>query len=209
MVDPVDDTVALGHLVVVAEFDEVFDGGRERVPVTLLRNVAVIKGDNVAVLVVRVVAVVLADTVAERDDLNETVALELPVDVFETVIDDVWVRVRRPVYDDRTEAEFDGELLDVFDLGGEYVVVGEELDVLDNTTEREFVGLAVAVLVLLIEPVLVFDLGGEREGGGLEVPVFDANAVTVCWGLDELDLVTGVLLVLVLVDVAVRVESPV
>ena len=56
----------------------------------------------------------------ERDDLNEAVLLELPVDVFEAVIDDVCVRVRRPLYDDRIETEFDDELLEVFDLAGEY-----------------------------------------------------------------------------------------
>ena len=116
----------------------------------------------------------------ERDDLNEAVLLELPVDVFEAVIDDVWVRVRRPLYDDRIEIEFDDELLEVFDLAGEYVIVVEELDVLDEIREREFVGLAVDVLVLLIEPVFVFDTSDDFDSAGLEVVVFVAINVIVC-----------------------------
>ena len=116
----------------------------------------------------------------ERDDLNEAVLLELPVDVFEAVIDDVWVRVRRPLYDDRIEIEFDDELLEVFDLAGEYDIVAEELDVLDEIREREFVGLAVDVLVLLIEPVFVFDTSDDFDSAGLEVVVFVAINVIVC-----------------------------
>lgn len=89
VVDAVDDTVALRDPLPVGEPVDVFDGGNDRVPVALLRNVVDLKGDSEAVLVVSVVRVLPLDEVGERDGLNETVVLELPVDVFETVIDDV------------------------------------------------------------------------------------------------------------------------
>ena len=139
-----------------------------------------LKGDNEAVLVVSIVRVFLLDEDGERDDLNETVALELPVDVFETVTDDVWVRVRILLYDDLNVAEVDVEAVILFDLSGEYDAVAEELGVLDDITEREIVGLAVDVLVLLIEPVVVFDTTDDFDSLELEVPVFVRIAVSVC-----------------------------
>lgn len=180
VVDPVDDTVALRDPLPVGELVDVFDSRIERVPVTLLRNVVDFKGDSEAVLVVSVVRVLPLDEDGERDDLNETVALELPVDVFETVTDDVCVRVRTLVYDDLDVAEFDVEAVILFDLSGEYDAVAEELGVLDDTTEREFVGLAVDVLVLLIEPVVVFDTTDDFDSLELEVPVFVRIDVSVC-----------------------------
>jgi hypothetical protein len=90
------------------------------------------------------------------------------------------VRVRISLYDDLKVAESDVEAVILFDLSGEYDTVAEELGVLDDTIEREFVGLAVDVLVLLIEPVVVFDTADDFDNAELEVPVFDTIAVTVC-----------------------------
>ena len=57
--------------------------------------------------------------------------------------------------------------------------------------------------------MVVFDIADERDMAGLEVPVFEMIAVTVCCGLDEADFDAGTLLVAVLVDVAVFVERAV
>jgi hypothetical protein len=100
IVEPVDDTVALRETVSVGEPVDVFDGGSEKVPDILLRNVLVIRGVSVVVLVVRDVIVIIGDADDERDGLKETVALELPVEVFETAIDNVGVRVKIGVYDE-------------------------------------------------------------------------------------------------------------
>lgn len=183
------EAVARILFVCVADVVEVLEGALVGLPVCVVAIVTDLTADpeTVFVCVEEAVTVELGDAVLEP--FSVAVELVLPDTDFDGVVEDVWVAVDRVVELRLGLREDDTEVVDVLERGGLRETVGDRVGVFVGPGEFVWVGLPVDVLVVLTDPVVVFEIVDVFVDVGLDVIVLERTDVS-----ETAELVEGVLL---------------
>ena len=160
--DPVEEAVARLDADPVIEAVDVFEESIDFVSVNVLRIVCVSIDELVDVLLTGGDRVRTEDAVDVREDFIVKLIIELPVDVLLELVEDVPVILFLLVLERIDVGEPDGEVVTVFDGAVEREPVDDDVGVLDNSADGEYVGLAVVVLLVVAELVVVLETGCVR-----------------------------------------------
>ena len=155
--DPVEEAVVSLDAVPVVEELDVFDELIDFVLVNVLRIVGVSIDELVDVLLIGGDRVDSDDAVDVCDFFIVKLINELLVDVLLERVDGVPVKLFLLVIVYFDVGDKVGDAVTVFDWADERELVDDDVDVLDNTAEREYVGLAVVVLLVVAELVVVLE----------------------------------------------------
>jgi hypothetical protein len=179
------DTVARIVRVPLPDTVEVFDGRIVSDPVAVARTLTELVVEAVTVLVCVRDAVAVVEPVTVLLCFTVAVEVVLPDTDFVEIADALTVLVKRFDRDGSGLRDPVGDPVCVFDIAGLSVSRADRVGVLDPGGDLESVGLAVELLLVLTEPVEVFEDVDDFVTSGDPVIVLDVRGVSDAAGLDD------------------------